>query len=156
MEDQYTEPEEQPEDIQDEDEQEGAVELYSKWPIRLFSLFFSPIFGGILLMINLRKVGYKQAGTRVLLFSIAYTFATAILLGGMGITGGIIPIVFNLMGGVILSDYYYKKYFPDDDYYPRPVWGALAVALLVYFSIFMAMYYSGTLPPEIIKVLNKK
>jgi Mg/Co/Ni transporter MgtE len=101
MENEYTE---EPDENQDE-----QVEIYSKWPIRLFSLFFSPIFGGVLLIINLRKAGYKQAIASVLLFSIGYTFITAMLLSSLGITGGLIPIIFNLMGGMILSDYFYKK-----------------------------------------------
>jgi hypothetical protein len=148
MENEYTE---EPDENQDE-----QVEIYSKWPIRLFSLFFSPIFGGVLLIINLRKAGYKQAIASVLLFSIGYTFITAMLLSSLGITGGLIPIIFNLMGGMILSDYFYKKYFPDEDYYPKPIWGALAVALVIYVAVFMAMYYSGNLPPEIMKMLPKK
>lgn len=152
MEDQYNE--EPQGDI--EESQEEPVEIYSKWPIRLFSLFMSPIFGGVLLIINLRKAGYKQAIWPVLAFSVIYTFFTAMLLGGLGLTTGVTPMFVNFMGGVILSDYFYKKYFPDDDYYPKPIWGALAAAIIINISVFMVLYYTGHLPPEILKMLSKK
>jgi len=68
MEEQYTEPEE----IQDDNHEDG-VEIYSKMAIRGFSIFFSTIFGGVLLFINLKNAGYKSAAYKVLAFAIGYT-----------------------------------------------------------------------------------
>ena len=54
------------------EEQNGeAVEIYSRRAVWWFS-FFSPIIGGIMLAINLYKVGYKRAITGVILFSVLY------------------------------------------------------------------------------------
>ena len=148
MEEQYSQ---EPEESQDE-----QVELYSKWAIRLFSLFFSPIVGGVLLMINLAKAGYKQAAGIVLAFAVGYTFILASILGSLGIGAGLTPLLTNFMGGLILSDYFYAKYFPEDDYYPRPIWGALGAVLLMNLTLFLILYYTGNLPPDLLKMMPKK
>ena len=139
------------------DESQGEhVEIYSKWAIRLFSLFMTPIFGGVLLIINLRKAGYKEGIGPVLAFSVLYTFIAPVILGTLGFTGRVTAIFVYFIGGFILSDSFYKKYFPDDDYYPKPVWGAVVVALLINVSFFCLAYYYGLLPPDMMKMLNKK
>ena len=149
MEDQYNE--EPEEELEEGDEK--PVEIYSKWPIRIFSIFMTPIFGGVLLIINLRKAGYKEATWPVLAFSVIYTLFTSMLLGGMGL---ITQMIVSFTGGVILTDFFYKKYFPDDDYYPKPIWGALAVAIIINISAFIILYYTGHLPPDVMKALSKK
>lgn len=106
-----------------------------------------------MLIINLRKAGYKEATGAVLAFSIMYTLLTNMLLSGLGI---IVQMIVNFTGGVILTDSFYKKYFPDDDYYPKAIWGALAVAIIINLSGFMLLYYTGHLPPEVMKALSKK
>lgn len=148
MENEYPE---QPEESQDEIQDEH-VEIYSKWAILGFSIFFSTLIGGILLMINLRKAGYKQAVYTVLVFMIGYTLAGSILLGGVG---GNLSLVVNVIGGFILSGYFFPKYFPDNDYYPRPIWGALAISVLVSVTAVLILYYTGHLP-ELNAAMAKK
>jgi hypothetical protein len=139
---------EEPEGSQDE-----QVEIYSKRAIRGFSIFFSTIFGGVLLFINLRKAGYKQEANTVLAFAIGYTFLSSFLVGIIGATS-ITSLLFNLAGGMILSDYFFPKYFPEDDYYPKPIWGALGVSLIISISLFSILYFNGQLP-EVTKMLSK-
>lgn len=148
MENEY--PEEQEES--QEEIQEEHVEIYSKWAILGFSIFFSTLIGGILLIINLRKAGYKQAVYTVLAFMIGYTLAGSILLGGVG---GNLSLVVNVIGGFILSGYFFPKYFPDNDYYPRPIWGALAISVLVSVTAVLILYYTGHLP-ELNAAMAKK
>jgi hypothetical protein len=148
MEEQYSD---EPEETQGE-----PIEIYSKWAIRIFSLFMTPIFGGVLLIISIRKAGFKEGTWSILFFSIAYTFFTTMLLGGLGLSGGVFPMLVYFGGGMILSDVYYKKYFPDDDYYPKPVWSAILVAITINVSAFLLLYYTGHLPPDMMKLLNKK
>jgi hypothetical protein len=151
MDDQYTEePKEQPGDVPEE-----PVDIYSKRAIRGFSIIFSTVFGGVLLMINLWQVGYKKAAWGVLGFSVVYTLVASLLINSMKTPSSLMAIGINLIGGMILTEYFFPKYFPDNDYYPKPIWNALAVSILVTLTVFMIMYYTGNLP-ELNKALLKK
>ncbi|RCH56568.1 hypothetical protein DJ568_01535 [Mucilaginibacter hurinus] len=135
-----------PEDTgQDDTEQEqysdesGAVEIYSKSAIWGFTIFFSMIFGGVLLMQNLRAAGYKKAGNVVLLFSIIYTLLSFAI--GFVLAPGVryIGVITNIIGGAVLTEYFYNKYFPDNDYYPKPIWRALGVSILIVLIIALIL-----------------
>ena len=143
-------------DFQDTDEQQPEqqdIAIYSKWAILGFSIFFGSFIGGILLMINLRSVGFKIQATRVLLFSLAYQFAATIVVGSVvKLPPNITPmelihntpfvislIVYSLIaqiiGGGILAEYFYKKYFTADHYKYKSVWRPLAVMLIITLAI---------------------
>jgi hypothetical protein len=153
MEENYIdEPEEEAKGI--EENQEEHVEIYSKMAIRGFSIFFSSIFGGVLLFINLRRAGLKSAANTVLAFAIGYTLVASILFSMVGGNTSA-SLLFNLVGGIILADYFFPKYFPDNDYYPKPIWNALAVSILICTALVLIMYYTGNMP-ELGKALSKK
>lgn len=139
-------------DFQDTNEQQPEQQdltIYSKWAILGFSIFFSPLIGGILLMINLRSVGFKRQGTGVLLFSVIYQFvSTAVIASVMKLPPNVNRIalfqntqflIYNLVaqiiGGGILAEYFYKKYFPADQYKYKSVWRPLAVMLIITLAI---------------------
>ncbi|RYY35412.1 MAG: hypothetical protein EOP46_10125 [Sphingobacteriaceae bacterium] len=119
------------------------VELYSKTAIWAFSIFFGVIFGGVLLMLNLRNAGYKKAGVIVLLFSIGFNIMAFIISYYVGL-GRYSGLIFSIAGGAILTEYFFKKYFPENDYYPRPVWGALAVSVIIVLAVsFLVLQVPG-------------
>ncbi len=137
---------------QEQQPQEQGVAIYSKLAILLFSIFFAPLIGGILLMLNLRSVGYKKEGSIVLLFSIAYYFISSILINyianvlkiplteqAMLQNPKIIVsmLIMNIIGGGILAEYFFKKYFPHDDYEHKSIWRALLITLLVLIPLSM-------------------
>lgn len=139
-------------DEQDQQPEEHGVAIYSKLAILLFSIFFDPIVGGVLLMLNLRSIGYKKEGTTVLLFSIAYYFVSGFLVSYMASALGITLTMENLLknpkiivtllvmkiiGGGILAEYFFKKYFPHDDYEHKSIWGALLITILVLIPLSM-------------------
>ena len=76
MENEYIEPEEN----QDAQQQEETVEIYSKRAIFWFCVLFNPIFGGALLMQNLRDVGYKREANKVIFSSILYFLVSQLIL----------------------------------------------------------------------------
>jgi hypothetical protein len=141
MESEYQEPEESQEEIIEEDH----VEIYSKNAIRGFSIFFSPLFGGMLLYRNLRVAGYKSGARMVILFSILYTLISILIVSNFINSSGA-SLAINIIGAFILSDYFFPKYFPDDDYYPKPIWTALGISLLILLVLFLLLYYTGNLP----------
>ena len=123
-----------------EDKLEGLIKpmIYSKRAIYVFSIFFSSIFGGILLMQNLKDIGKKKEANIVLLVSILLTVSTIIIANI--IRGRSIALVCNIAGAAILSEYFYKKYFPDEiDYEKKKIWKPLiiGIAVSVIFILFI-------------------
>ena len=130
---------------------EQQVDIYSKWAILGFSLFFSPLAGGILLMLNLRSTGYKKEGNIVLIFSIAYFLLSRTLLGYLTKILSfpsqnlfIFVLILDIIGGGILAEYFYKKYFPDDEYEYKGILRPLIVLLLI--TIPISMLYLNMAP----------
>lgn len=142
-----------------EQQDDNYVEIYSKRAILGFSIFPTPIFGGVLLMINLNAAGYKKAVYHVLIFSISYFFIANLLasevllackinlssykIGQMLPTKeliivGALTIFFNTVGGLILTQHFFKKYFPDNDYYPKSI--ATPVIVIALIVILMGIF----------------
>ena len=139
-----------------EEQGEDAVEIYSKNAIFWFSVFASPLIGGVLLVLNLKEAGYKRGMYTVLAFTILYTAAINIATSEFMIANKIdklnvnvpdknffifssISIGLNVAGGLILSMFFFKKYFPDDDYYPK----SIVVPLLVVILLVVALKFIG-------------
>jgi hypothetical protein len=139
-------------DFQENNEQQPEqqdIAIYSKWAILGFSVLVSPLVGAILLMINLRSSGFKRQATSVLLFTIAYLFLASMIIGSIlkfppNITLTELArskqfIIYNLIaqivGGGILAEYFYKKYFPADHYKYKSVWRPLAIILIITLTL---------------------
>lgn len=135
------------------------VDIYSRRAIFWFS-FFNIIFGGVLLVINLYNAGYKRAIAGVLAFILAFTYLSSLAIVYSGIDLKLIKgamdatykgsqptpeqltalfsvaglnIGFGLIGALILSRVFFKRYFPDDDYYPKPVGLPILIFILLIF-----------------------
>jgi hypothetical protein len=134
-------------------EQGDYVEVYSKRAVFWFSVLADPLFGGALLIINLWLAGYKRAVAQVALFLIVYeTVVTKTqswytgyykvdltVVDGNSLVFVLMSKGFQIAGAIILTSYFYKKYFPDDDYYPR----SIITPLLVIVFIVMLLAYKG-------------
>lgn len=96
------------------DENESVFEdliqpiLYSKKTIQGFTIFFSTIFGAVLLMSNLKEMNKSKARTQVLVFGILYTILSYILLSFLPTTF-FLTLLFNLIGYAILAEYFWNK-----------------------------------------------
>jgi hypothetical protein len=126
------------------------VEIYSKAAILGFSIFPTPLFGGVLLMMNLNAAGYKKAIYSVLIFLLVYFFAVNIITSEILLafkidvtkinlavpSKALIPVyglslLFNIIGGLILTQYFFKKYFPDNDYFPKSIASPVLVIVAI-------------------------
>ena len=132
------------------------VEIYSRKAIFWFSALGSPLFGGVLLAYNLNAAGYKKAIYWVGIFTVLFTVITNIavyqyiFLNKVNINVNfrsttvdpkLVILAFmslglRIIGGLILTQYFSKKYFPEDDYYPKSIFSALfaTVFILIVFS----------------------
>jgi hypothetical protein len=146
-----------------------AVEIYSKKAVFWFFFLAGPMFGGVLLMLNLKAAGYKKAIYSVLTFTILFDVLTNLLLiniirfykidilayrenllnykSGSPVFDekmfvfSMITLVIKIMGGLFLSQYLFKRYFPDNDYYPRSITTALLVTIMALFFLAVILSY---------------
>ncbi len=89
---------------------EPLPELFSHISIFWFTLLFNTIFGGAMLAYNLNKIN-KKAQTQVYAFTALYT-----VLGMLAVSviqlGALFPFIYNLVGALILRDYFWKRFVP--------------------------------------------
>lgn len=141
--------------IQEPEEQqpeERSIAIYSKATLLFFSIFFSPLVGSVLLMLNLRSAGYKRQGTMIVLFGIAWQFLSGLVVNYAANALGfpkndpqmfkhpqivVLLLILNIIGGGILAEYFFKKYFPFDDYEHKSIWKALLITLVVCIPLSM-------------------
>jgi hypothetical protein len=118
--------------------------LYSKRAIQGFTIFFSTLFGAILLMSNLQKMNKLKARIEVFVFGIVYTIFTIVLLNYLPKTF-FLTLIFNIVGYAILIEYYWnknlgKEFKHEKKQIKKPLIISLSVlAILVFFSIIPAI-----------------
>ncbi|SDR65738.1 hypothetical protein SAMN05216503_0078 [Polaribacter sp. KT25b] len=105
--------------------------LYSKKAIQGFTIFFTTIFGAVLLMQNLKIMNKPKARLQVLIFGISYTFGSVILLNYLPKIF-FITLIFNLIGYVILVEFFWNKYLGKElEYQKKQVWQPLIISILI-------------------------
>ena len=125
-----------------EQQSENTVKIYSKRAIFGFSVFFSPVFGGVLLRQNLMDYKMKKEANIVLLVSIGLTALVFIILELIPIINSTFTLVLNLIGGSVLSEYFFKKYFSNEKYEYKKIWKPLIISLLITIPfVLVAAYY---------------
>jgi len=119
------------------------VKIYSKKAVWGFSIFFTTIFGGVLLMQNLRDLNKKKEGYQVLVFSILYS-ALGIYLASLTETANTsMNFAVNVVGGIILTGFFFKRYVPDESNLPKKkIWKALIISLLIILPFVVALILS--------------
>jgi hypothetical protein len=143
-----------------EEQDDEGVEIYSKKAVFWFSFLLGPIFGSVLLILNLREAGYKKAVSVVLLFTILIDILSQVVIffyikynhidlvaiqqkmanyksgdaypfDQKYVLMIFIALAIRLTGALIISQYFFKKYFPENDYYPKSISTILPLCLLV-------------------------
>jgi hypothetical protein len=139
------------ENIQPEKER---VAIYSKWAILGFSIFCSTLVGSILLMLNLRRTGQKNAGYAVLLFGIVFMIIQGLIItrfAGAALTPAAVEklnennkvfyyiTALNVLGGAILTEYFFRKYLTGHHYATRSAFPVLFIVLAIGFLLLYMM-----------------
>ena len=121
----------------------NAPQLYSRQVINIFSVLFSVLFGGILLAINLKAVNNKKAIYPVLTFSLIYTGLIIYVLNLIPERMTFLTVVFNLLGALVLYDFFWKKYIGKElQYRTKPFWKPLIIAIIL-LSLFLWATIAG-------------
>lgn len=117
--------------------------IYSRKAIWGFSIFFSPIFGGVLLMRNLKDISKNKAANIVMTLSIAYTIFTFIIVNIPEKSISSLTMGFNFVGGYVLSEYFFKLYIPEGENYPKKkIWKPLIISIIITLPIILALIYA--------------
>jgi len=117
--------------------------IYSRKAIWGFSIFFSPIFGGVLLMRNLKDISKDKAANIVMTLSIAYTVFTFIIVNIPEKSISSLTMGFNFVGGYVLSEYFFKLYIPEGENYPKKkIWKPLIISIIITLPIMLALIYA--------------
>ena len=105
--------------------------LYSKRAIQGFTIFFTTIFGAVLLMYNLKEMNKLKERNQVLIFGIVFTILSAILLNylpKMIFT----TLLFNLIGYAILIEFFWKNNIEKElEYAKKELWKPLTISIII-------------------------
>ena len=92
-------------------------------------------------MQNLKDIGKKKEANVVLLVSILLAVLTIVIANI--ITGRSIALVCNIGSAALLSEYYYKKYFPDEiDYEKKKIWKPLTIGIAVSVIFILFIFWA--------------
>ena len=123
--------------------------LYSKAAILGFSVFFSTIFGAVLLMYNMRVTQNYKARIQVLLFGLLYMvllytvvfFITPNFLVTLGL---------NYLGYTIMSEYFWNKYIGKNyDYEKKQIGKPLLISICIVVFIVLLQFLPVILGVEV-------
>ena len=119
--------------------------LYSKVAILGFSIFFSTLFGVVLLMSNLKKSNKPKARIEVLIFGVVYTFFTVVIFSYLP-TAFLLPLVFNILGYLVLTEYFWNKYLGKTlQFKKKPITKPLLISLTFLALIVVLQLIPGLL-----------
>lgn len=127
---------------------EVLPEWYSPAAILGFSIFFSVIFGGVLMYANLRKVGKKAEAATAILISLGIMFISAFVAHSYQMNQWIVLLA-NVSGALILIEYFWKKHLGYQTKFKRkPLTKAILISVGITLCLAMVFVYffPGQLP----------
>lgn len=123
-----------------EDTNEERPKLYNQATIIIFSILLSTFFGGIIYSQNLSKINNRKQIAPVLIFCIIWNiilFKLANRYTDNFILAFILP---NILGGLVLSFFFWKHHFGNLGFKVRSVWIPLVITLLIY-GLFTGFHF---------------
>lgn len=113
------------------DQEKNVPVLYSKASIFGFTIFFSTIFGAVLLMLNFSRLGYYKARNQVLVFAIVYTFLSVLMISILP-ANYLSSLAINVLGYLVLSEVFWNRILGKEMVYEKKsIRNPLAVSILL-------------------------
>ncbi|MDQ3290893.1 MAG: hypothetical protein M3Q05_06335 [Bacteroidota bacterium] len=127
------------------EEAEELPRLYSPSAILGFSVFFSLLFGGVLLATNIRQIGNRRGSWAVIGFSLVFMFIEVVVMYKLQ-RSSTLTLAFNLVGAFILNYYFWPKYVGVlRPYEAKPIWRALLISILIVLPLIVII---ALFPPQ--------
>lgn len=124
--------------------EDSYPKIYSARAVWGFTIFFSSIFGAVLLMQNLKDIGKRKDAYLVLIGSIIYTVITLVVVNIPERPVSNIALIFNFAGGGVLSYLFKNKYFPNEDVFQKKtIWKPLIISIMIAIPLFLAAIYTS-------------
>ncbi|MDP5105204.1 MAG: hypothetical protein NWQ31_03430 [Polaribacter sp.] len=124
-------------------------ELYSKRAIQNFTIFFTTIFGAVLLMRNLKEMNKPKERFQVLVFGIGYTLLSIFLLNYLPKIF-FITLLFNIVGYAILIEFFWNKTLGRDlEYKKKKVWKPLIISILITVVLVILQFLPQTIGEQV-------
>ena len=116
----------------------NAPILYSKIAVSSFSIFFTVLFGAILLALNIEN---KINKIKVIGFGVLFT-TLAILIGNLIPVSTPYVYAINAAGGFFLSIEFWNKYIGrETKYRTKPIWIPLVISIIITVLLLISMLY---------------
>jgi hypothetical protein len=108
-----------------------AYVFYSRRVIKAFTFFFSPVFGAILMAMNMAKAKQNEGISRVILFGIGIIVAENIIVAAIGLSASI-NIIVAFLNAYLIDLLFWDKYIGKATLYkPRSFWVPLIIGLAI-------------------------
>lgn len=118
-------------------------ELYSKKVIIFFSVFFSTIFGTVLLMYNMKQAHQPKGRIQVFMFGSLYTIASIVILNFIDVQTNF-NIIFNTLGAGILNEYFWNTFIGSEIKYRKKRWiKPLIISVIITIPFILALIYGS-------------
>lgn len=132
----------EPQNSQAFEQPKETPKLYSKTLILVFAILFSTIFAAVLLVLNLKKLGKRNASLQVLLFAVLYLIATGVVMQVFNLSPGL-TVIANVIGAAILNEYFWNKHIGADLEFEKKRWlKPVGIAMLIAASTFLLLVAS--------------
>lgn len=116
----------------------NAPRLYSRYAIRFFAILFSNLFGGILLSVNLHRLGKKTEIYYVIAFSALFSYLVFYTAGLYPNHVTTVTLIMNLLGSLVLEEFFWKRYIGKHFKFRKQ---SLTGALMIGFGISLFLLY---------------
>jgi hypothetical protein len=124
--------------------------LYTRNVVLIFAILFSTFFGSILMAINLNRLKKDKEALYVILFGLAFTYASSYILSLTNLNLLIFQVIISLTGAYLLDILFWKKHIGINTPFARqPIRGLILVLLI----IFMIVVYAAMKNPELMDTL---
>jgi len=122
-----------------------APSLYSKRAILAFSVFFSVLFGSVMLAINVGKTQSAIKASLVVLYGLVFTIILVLIAQSFNSNTGF-AFIFGYLGAFSMEYLFWRPYIGNTTQYrAKPIWIPLIIGLVILIPIIILMINSGTL-----------
>ena len=99
--------------------------------IKAFTFFFSPVFGAILMAMNMAKAKQNEGIFRVILFGVGIILAENVIVAAIGLSPSI-NIIVAFLNAYLIDLLFWDKYIGKATLYkPRSFWAPLIIGLAI-------------------------